>query len=315
MPESAAGPELALALSFSDYKGQIAYLHLRSDGKISLWISDLQLKTPEQVWVDTLGLTTYNSADDQISVKWGIKDNYIFIENYPVTTADTTSVVYRLVYSVPTHSIVKLKDACNFLTVSPITHAYAIGCPIENEHFLILEQDGSFWETKTLPPETYESKTYAFSPRADKVVYADLENAVYILDQNETPIRLAIRYPDYWHMDSPLQWSQDGSKVLVFGKDLPEDDPHCVWDNLNGRVHPCWQLFDAITGTRLWWLGQVDHLNAILSPDGLWLAINSIDKKIYPLGSGRKLMVYDTTQLNTGKVIWFRTLYAMQWSR
>ncbi len=305
-------PGLALALSFSKYTGQIAYLLAAPDGETGLWISDLQFNSPIQVWVDMPLSGEYVSTEPQVSLKWGVRDKYVFIETHPTVSSETREEHRLFVYSIPSQQIAEIKGSCNELAFSLHTGAYALACSTKEGHFIVLEQDGEIWDTEYLPEGTYV-QDFSFSPKGDRVAYVDAENAVYIVEKGKTPLKLPVRYPEYWYSVTALQWSHDASKILVFGSDMPGDTPHCVLDSFNGRVHPCWQLFNTLTGERLWWLGQIVNLDAALSPDGHWLVANYIDERVYPLGTGRKLMIYDTTQLNVGKVLWLWNLDAIHW--
>ena len=218
------GPGLALALSFSKYTGQIAYLLAAPDGKIGLWISDLQLNSPIQVWVDMPLSGEYVSTEPQVLLKWGVRDKYVFIETHPTVSSETREEHRLFVYSIPSQQIAEIKGSCNELAFSLHTGAYALACSTKEGHFIVLEQDGEIWDTEYLPEGTY-IQDFSFSPKGDRVAYVDAENAVYIVEKGKTPLKLPVRYPEYWYSVTALQWSHDASKILVFGSDMPGDTP------------------------------------------------------------------------------------------
>ncbi len=307
------GSAASWALAFSAYTNQVAYIRRTPDDQsISLWVSDLQLRAPVRVWTDTTGQSGYSGVDDQISLRWGIRDQFVFLKNHPANVHDNTKEIFWLVYSIRTQSIIELSESCNKLILSPQTAMYALACPVV-DGFVVLEQDGTYWETEALPELLYDIQNYAFSPDGKGVLYVDPENAIHLLTASDSPTKFPVRYPEnVWFKDMPLQWSLDNNRVLILGYDAPDEKPHCVWDDFTEKIQPCWHLFDASTGERLWWLQQVggDRV-ASLSPDGRWVAINYTNYSDFPIA--RELIAYDTTQPNAGKIVWFWTVDAIHW--
>ena len=311
--EANPGMAASWAFAFSSYTSQIAYIRTTPEQSISLWISDLQLKAPTQVWVDTTGQSGYSGADDTIFLRWGIRDQFVFLENYPAKVQNSTKEIFWLVYSIRTQSMIELSGNCNKLILSPQTTMYALACPI-GDRFVVLEQDGTYWETKTLPERFYDVQNYAFSPDGEKVLYVDPANSIYLLTTNDSLTQIPVRYSEnVWFKDTPLQWSLDNKRILILGYDAVGEEPHCVWDTFTERVQSCWHLFDATTGERLWWLQQSGSSIASLSPDGRWVVVDYVNYGEFPIV--RELIAYDTTKPNAGKIVWFWVVDAIHWGQ
>lgn len=312
--EANPGTAISWALAFSAYTSQIAYIRTTPEQFISLWISDLQLQRPVQVWIDTTGQSGYSGVNDQVFIRWSVRDQFIFLENYPADVHDNTKKIFRLVYSIRTQSIVELSESCKKLILSPQTAMYALACPVV-DGFVVLEQDGTYWETESLPAQFYDVQNYAFSPDGKEILFVDPENSIYLLAANNSFTKLPVRYPEnVWFEDMPLQWSLDNKRVLVLGYDGVGEESHCVWDAFTERVQPCWHLFDSTTGEQLWWLQQEGGSSiASLSPDGRWVVVDHENYGEFPIV--RELIAYDTMQPNAGKIVWFWVVDAIHWGQ
>jgi hypothetical protein len=69
-----------------------------------------------------------------------------------------------------------------------------------------------------------------------------------------------------------LQWSQDGSHILIYG--FNTDDHSCI--NAESKPYPCWRLLDSVSGEIVWQPSgdlSLSDYDATLSPDNEWLVI------------------------------------------
>jgi hypothetical protein len=314
MPVDAAKPGQARALAFSAYSGRIAYLDVNPMNQPELWLSDFQGTSSDKVWVDTSGQTKYGGPYDLLFLRWIIRDQFVLIRNVRANATNPDNGVVHLAYGVKVQRIIEFDGECSHLMISPVSYDFAVACPVDNQRFVVLEQDGTSWETDALAGEIRPVQNFAFAADSKQVVFSDFGNAIFVWQKGRQPLQLPVRYPDMVTDEKlPLQWSLDGLKVLVYGSDLPGTEQYCVLDPSTGRVNPCWQLFTPTTGERLWYLSQVSDDYAALSPDGRWLATNHVDIGVVPIE--RLFMVYDTSRLNSGVGIMIWTVDAFAWGK
>jgi len=255
-------PDNAVALGFSSYSDQIGYLLENRDGNLELWISDLLLTHPRLAWVDMNNELGYiNKSIDQVfEIKWNLEDSFVYIFRYPTDNSDAEE---SFLFSLQDNRLLKLSSPSGYLLTSPET-----GQPVlankTSDGFVLLELNGTYQEVQSLPANQIPILDSAFSPDREKVLYVSGKN-IY-LKINADVIDLNIGYVPVWHdvHQVILQWSQDGSRVLVYGVDL--SGKYCLKERFGSL--PCWQVIDGLTGNHLWWETEPTQAVTAISPDG-----------------------------------------------
>lgn len=275
--DSETTPSNAIIIAFSYYTQQIAYLLENPEQKLTLWLSDLEIQDPHVVWVDQENVSGYTSKDDLLSMHWGLGDQFIFFRNRPTSGANEDNY-YWLVYVTKSKNIVSLSGPCTGIFVSPQSDKFAIACPINETNFVVLEQDGTYWNTNATPEDIIFAKDWVFSPDGNRVLYANENDEIVILSQSIQKLTLPIYYAGASE-HRILQWSQDGSKLLIKGNDVT----HCPFYTLARRTPPCWQVFDANSGEIVWTSSLVSGYDASLSPNGKWVVMFHADYESTPI--------------------------------
>ena len=272
LADDAPGPSNAKAFRFSNYNEKIAYLH-ESDGKEQLWVSDLRLNFPHKVWQDDHDDIKFNPQQyEEIKIRWGPNDQSLFL------SYENTILLIRL--SDPIYLV--LDGICEWIGISPKTELWALWCPTESDKkklYAVVEQDGNFWITPFLPQKNGQKIIdWSFSPDQKMVLYADPKGKVMLSEVSGKPLDMGLSYepplPDTTMQ--VLQWSQDGSKVFLYvhdknGQACPIDDTF---------VMPCWVIVDKKSNEIVWPSKSqeiVSGTESILSPDGKWIAKNTLD--------------------------------------
>lgn len=300
--EDAKGPSDAFDLSFSRYTQQIAYL--TNLNGVELWIADQQLTKVEQVWSDGEEWLSNPDAYEQGDIYWGPNDMSIFIKR-----ADRI-----VVYSLKERRAFQWAGRCNTLAQIPGTDELGIWCILRNGNTLkygVVGNYGTILEFSSAPTNLISNIIeWAYSPDGDRVLYATDQGDVGIVDTKGEYISLSVVFSP---VTSPLmtrrglQWSQDGSQLLVYGYDGGAD--MCYKSPSLGDM-PCWLLIDAWAGDILWAPPREasSSFDAALSSNGEWLAIN-----IWAPRDQRTIVV----SIKTGKIIniWDATLHLLNWAK
>ena len=266
MPDTVSPTNKAISLAFSHYSQQVAYL-TNDSGELRLWMGDLNLVNVDLVWMDHQKWLKYDPDNyDEIAMQWGLTDKFITLMNR------SNIVLISLDGKLET----RLSGTCNWIGISPNTGHFSVWCPVvsETESYIVLEKDGSFWSTPSLPKDHYSASDWVFSSSGDRVLYATEQGNLIIIDENIKQLVLPITYaPPRWDITMRvLQWSQDGSHILVYGYD--KGDVVCI--NAENKPYPCWRLLDSVSGEILWHPSgdlSLSDYDATLSPDGKWLVI------------------------------------------
>jgi hypothetical protein len=265
-PDKVGPTNKAISLAFSYYSQQVAYI-TNDSGELRLWIGDLNLDEVELIWADHQKWLKYDPDNyDVIAIQWRLNDKFIILVNR------SNIVLIGLDDKLET----RLSGTCNWLGISPKTGHFSVWCPLvsETEGYMVFEKDGSFWSTPSLPKDHYLVSDWVFSPSGDRVLYATEQGDLIIVGENIKQLVLPITYaPPRWDITMRvLQWSQDGSHILIYGYD--KDDRICI--NTENKPYPCWRLFDSVSGEIIWQPSvklSLSDYDATLSPDGKWLAI------------------------------------------
>ena len=254
----------AIALGFSYYSEQVAYM--TNDGELRLWVGDLSLDEVELEWTDDENWLNYDPADnDEIDIQWVTHDTTVLLVN-------RTNIV---AYSLRDKTATKLTGACTWVSISPRTDQFAVWCPTNTETpgYIVLEQDGTQWSTSSLPENSLIANDWVFSPDGSRMLYATEQGELVVVDKSWKQMTLPIHYyPPRWDITMRvLQWSKDGSKILIDGY---ERQNNLCSTNPNVK---CWFLLDAETGNIIWWptgiLSFTGDFDATLSPNGEWIVL------------------------------------------
>jgi len=261
-------PNQAILAAFAASSGQIAYLTFTSH--VELWIADLNLTQIEKVWIDETDWLGDVQNRDYLQIRWGPQDNFIIVTN--LLQEPRTAV-----YDSKLKTVEQIMGTCNQLGLPPVFHQPTLICPNLNTDLqLYLTSDRS---QKVLPSEaistTVDVHNWAFSPDGQEVVYATKENNLLLSNSEGQQIDLTIAYipPVCCGVElvrDDLQWSPDGSRLLVYGSGpkgkylgwhvLNANNGETVWTNTPEQIVDILQKNLSIA------------FNATLSPDGLWVA-------------------------------------------
>lgn len=286
-------------MGFSFYTDEIAYAG-RAD-MFELWVGDVDLENVHVVWRDEPDLLDYHRQEDIVSIRWGVNDQSILLENHEK----------RVVVDLVTKSVYPLLAACDTAGISPATGQWAIWCPAFQETdndkttYMVMDQDGMVRGMEDLPEASLITfKDWNLSPDGSRLLYADLDDRLWIVDENGKSIALSTSLyydkPERNPLLRPLRWSSDGQKVFV----------HAVEGNASlndGR----WYLMDSRTGELVWKPeGEAEGTisDAALSPDGHWIILF-----IRPLPQRYALLV--SIQTNETYHISFAASDAVQWAQ
>jgi hypothetical protein len=293
--EGKLGPGQAVDLAFSQSSQQIAYLtsHLAKEAEPrELWISDLHLQNIERVWVDDrlwLGDIELVSVFFTSQITWDIGDRYIIIASKRQDTRE-----HLVVYDVVSKKSYQWEGKCQLFAKSPLDEEIATWCTIRENgaiSFVILGRAGILQVNDPPASIVAETSAWRFSPDGQRVLYLSDDMQWRITNQSGETLNLPIHYENNTYYSGPgalnIQWSLEGSRVLIYG--IPEDLNLCPkrqsTESGDYEDHACWLVFNAETGTVVWWptldMGvaastSLEYLildyNMSISPDGKWLA-------------------------------------------
>ena len=205
-----------------------------------------------------------------------------------------------MVFSLRDHTVTRLSGICQNIFISPKSGQFVIGCPIneaDGKNLLILEQDGSQWLVDKTPISATEMKDWAFSKDGEKILYANNQNQIFMLNKEDKKIKFPIGYFPGWEDVTMrvMQWSDDSSEVLIYGDDLGSGK--CPSNDFN--TSKCWMVLEPSTGKIIWVADQVADYDATLSPDGKWVVLFSTadisfrEGFIYSLDGYNHIQIYN----------------------
>lgn len=309
-------------ISFSQNQNQIAYQ--MTNGEV--WISDLMIRNAYKIY------QTQSSIEFDMNLVWTPDDLNLIIDN--IDPQKTDFIYYtktgKLEPWVSKCSLLVLSPRTNKLAI-------ACRSKNENIYTYI-EWRGEIWEAIDPPDkviiqfeteeprnedpnvsiQSLQSKYRSFSlylvagwsPDGKYIAYFDPQDnqgSLYIYRDDGVLVN-KISHKAYWQnlkdfsFDSlpglPVQWSEDGKKLLLFGKGTEEKHCPTAETDMNNQsridsISNCWQVIDLETSHIQWTTADLKidtvtfYENAALSRDGKKLAINSF----YP--SGTKFLVID----------------------
>ncbi len=300
-------PETAVTVAFSNYTQQIAYMLETPEHKLNLWLADLKFQSPASAWVDEDNLMGYSSVDDLLSIRWGPGDNFILLRNRPASGSNQ-DVHFWVIYAIKSSITTQLTGPCERIFISPQSNRFAVGCPIDENGFMVLEQDGTQWNTTALPQNPISGKDWVFSPDGRRVLYANEADEIFVINEGGQQIQLVTGYQGGGAglIMKTLQWSRDGSKLLIYGN----NETHCPFSTFAGRTPPCWQVFDPDTGNLIWYASDASGITAAISPDGLWVVMFHADYASVPIA--RWGAIYSTVN-NSAAIIYNFVENALTW--
>lgn len=326
--DSKSDPELPLPgidVAFSRYSGQVAYL--AKNENLELWISDVNINKAEKVWEDSqLWLGPVQSFDD-IDFYWGPFDKYIILKS---NLTHPNLVVYSLSTRLPQ----KWVGECNQVGKSHQSLEVSIWCEITSDgqkNFAFLGRSGVIQNISS-PPDLLLSNlvNWAFSPNGDSILFSDEQQNIGVLNRDGKIIIFPLKYSSEDPLDirTGLKWSQDSTKIMVYGYDRERAlCPDLISDLAESGLieRPCWFVMNALTGDVLWYpnetisksIGEISGdliiiRDAVFSPDGQWLAtglnIKGIAKNYFLIASidGKKTVVIEQNIWKTSLLLWER---------
>ncbi len=246
--EVVRGPADALALAFSRYSSQVAYV--TTSGRLQLWIADSELQQVALAWTDTSDWMA-GAPQETLDVNWGPGDKSVIVSG--------PEVDHVLIYSLSTREVLQWEGACDEIADTPDSDGRALWCvPAEDrsEQYAFVDPAGTLQTSASAPADPIRSVEWAFSPDSTMVLVADQDLALKVLGDDGDILDLEATYalpaPDWeWR---GLQWSHDRSALLVFGS--PHRPGLCptFTEYVTGEVHerPCWLVLDSASGDVLW---------------------------------------------------------------
>jgi len=253
-------------VSFANFSDLIAY----ADFQGNFWVADLAKRHPILIFSDQ----SYSMAE--VSLIWTPDDQHLILDFQDPGYQD-------MIFHLQTSQWEAWDYICDQLAISPRTGRLATWCisPMDNR-FIVLEWGGEFWYSD-LPPEqelfhaddvddprfgTFVIYRYAgWSADGERIAYFDPHDAtgtLFITDSHAA-VQLQIPGKAYWLTDYykerdylpgiPLQWSRDGSRILLLGVgSAGELCPEYIIDELERTYsNPgCWQVMDVSTGEMIW---------------------------------------------------------------
>ncbi len=295
--ENIIGPNSGFSLSFPKYSDKLAYLVESDSGQIELWITDLEFKHASVVWQDTtdwLGNLSLTMLANQDQIVWGPGDNSIFI--YSFLNKDRF-VLYSTKSKNEYYWIGKCDQIVRIDAESPL----ALGCTGDlgdgqTAAIVSLDGDIEFGDFSQLIIGE-EILDYAFSPDGKQVIYTTVTGEFLISKSSEATLELSLSYgyKERKPFDSDtfmdgMQWSSDGTKILVFGNSTTSEV--CPLTSDGFELH-CWMVIDAKSGEIIWrmkefianeinssWDRLTAFYGAVLSPDARWVIISLLDSPI-----------------------------------
>jgi hypothetical protein len=303
------GANRSVSLNFSPYTDNIAYLI--GNKQVELWVSDVDLKYPERVWIDEDGWL--GNANDWFlpQIIWGSYDRYLILTPWTVNS-------HIAIYDLFAKTAEQWLGACDVLARSPVSDDLVIWCEPSEEDpdkgYLVLGKEGII-RTQEKPEVISRVIDWAYSPDGERVLFATEDLNIFTTLPDASLLQLPVNYESSELFDisirQNLQWSQDGHSVLVYAYGNPKNlCPQWMREKLEDR--PCWLVLDANTGNLIWKPGgEISGLGtpweylsmvhgATLSKDGKWLATISFDHS-----KPERTIYLLVASLNESKIITF----------
>lgn len=311
----------AVYLSFAPYADAVIYWLAGSSGE--LWLSDLALKNNQRLFSDETSqdaLEFNYFPDEQLTFQWSPSERYVVLDFADQARQD-------MLLDRQHNQLEPWGYTCDRIARSPQSGGWAVWCPDQTSQaasFAVFESDDRLWFSDLPPQENLVQRgersqpVWQWSRGGDRLAFydpSDPAGTLYVASVLETRPLLPGASP--WlaqalrdSQPSPLQWSQDGKRLLVFARNLQGSCP--PYQDFGGNLYhdvPCWQVIDSTSGAVLWTIENsitqiesaaaelfptLDYLSAALSADGSYVAVS------YLSGGWRNLFVAD---IATGQVV------------
>jgi hypothetical protein len=295
---NALDPNQAILLAFAPYSDRIAYLTIANHAE--LWIADLDLSKVEKVWIDDIGWLGEIQSRDYLQLAWGPRDNSVIL----TSMASTPRTV---LYNITTKTAERISGACDQIGLPPVFKQPTLVCidKTSSSRFY-LPGDGTqeVFSTGIILPTT-AVQNWAFSPDGTRVLFATEQNNLGVTSDDGRQMSLPYTYHPpvccgIELMRDDLQWSQDGTRLLTYGREPKAKNPR-------------WYVLDANLGEPVWTASPEDVVRALenqlsvafdmaLSPDGLWIVTSYFDKEeasrymaIISLTTGQEIEINEST--------------------
>lgn len=292
------GPNRAILPAFAPYSDRIAYLTIK--GHPELWVADLDLTQVERIWIDETNWLGEIQSRDYLKLAWGPQDNSIILSNLAATPR-------TVVYNFTSKTVKRISGTCDQIGLPPIFQQLTLVCLDEASSSQLYLAGGGNQETFSSASGllTTVVQNWSFSPDGNRVLYVTKQNDLMMSTVDGQHMNLPLTYNPpiccgIELMRDDLQWSQDGTRLLVYGKGPNAKNPR-------------WYVLDATTGEPVWATSPKDVVRALenqlsaafdmtLSPDGLWLVTSYFDMDeasrytaIISLTTGQKIEISEGT--------------------
>lgn len=224
-------------LSFANFSNQIAFWAHNSEGKSGLWLSDIALANPQQIFVDEADLfSPPDFAQFPVQIEWLLDDSYVLI----TSLKDQTN---QILVNVDSQSFEEWSWRCDSVIVSPNTKELALACTQTEQLPLIIEWDGEMWQSEgddfvVIKTQASPDDKISWSPNGQQiaVVAENTPDTLNIIDVDgfvlEVPLSVSVILP------KTMSWSVQNGRILVGGS--------CQ------SLTFCWFVVDSATGEILW---------------------------------------------------------------
>jgi len=280
--ETALGPDHAVALAFSRYSGQVAYLTQSDD--LQLWIADSELLEVANAWTDSSNWMA-GVPPDVLDISWGPADKSVIVSS--------PGANHLLVYSLSSREVLQWRGSCDQVAEAPRSAEPVLWCiPSDDQNgpYAFLDSTGDIQTSTSRPIEPTRVTDWVFSPDATRILIVDEDRSLMLVGGDSGVVDLPVTRgttASEWEWPA-LSWSRDGRVILVFATPhVPGVCPPAASGPM-GEVQerPCWLVLDAASGEILWFPGEalehalgttLDRVNmgyaASISPDGVSVAL------------------------------------------
>jgi hypothetical protein len=318
----ANSPANGYSLTYAHYADRLAYWIPGEPGR--LWVSDLAYQHPQVVYTDTAGAwPQLSNGDDRLTLWWSADDEHLIVD-----IVQDMQGAPALIYHVATGTTEPWPWFCDRVAVSPLTGRLATWCQsvTHPSEFMVMEWHAPTWPSAAPATETVlvrgsrlparhfiplPQQTWAWSPDGQRLAFVDPQAAasnLHIVDAAGADLVVP-----FDALSDHVQWSQDGTRLLVLALGLAQDNCPLDAKNMDGfgpaeALAACWQVLDAHTGAVVWTALASDAAiaaaagmdlshsflgSAALSPDGRQVALDLVSGSDH-----RGVIVY----LDTGQV-------------
>jgi WD40 repeat protein len=260
---------LIAGVAFASNSGRAVFVQL-SD-QLELIVADLFTCDAWRVWTDEDGWLWDGKLHSKWMhpIRWGPNDKFLIVSSYDQRPN-------YVIFDLEKEQAYLWQGECNLIMKSTQSSSLALGCEIavgdtEERQIGMLEWDGSIWWSSEPIEENYEQVVdWAFSPDGDKVLLANEDLDVMIVDSQGIYLRIPVVFdPPIWsngEFRRGLKWSPDGTMILVYGQASDDLCPDLVPEPDMNVERSCWLVFDSETGTNIWMAKE----NVALELESTW---------------------------------------------